>query len=201
MKGGLVKWNDHQMTHLTGSSQRISFQSIFKANISQTVETCIICTQSQLSGWLLESIKCFQIKIKCLLQLSSFNSCPLWINITRHQYKRQGISYFFTETFVIAGKQNCPILHNHFTCLPDCGRLLYGQLKSQSQDPWFSLIQLVLLFIACCVTVSVVHRPVVVCLLASARLPPTPLHCHQEKIPRVRILRNSSCLILETADL
>ena len=141
-------------------------------------------------------------KIKCLLQLSSFNSCPLWINITRHQYKRQGISYFFTETFVIAGKQNCQILHNHFTCLPDCGRLLYGQLKTQFRDPWFSLIQLVLLFIACCcVTVSVVHPTVVVCLLASARLPPTPLHCHQEKIPRVRILRFSRCLFLETADL
>ena len=99
MKGGLVKWNDHQMTHLTGSSQRISFQSIFKANISQTVETCIICTQSQLSGWLLELIMCIQIKIKCLLQLSSFNSCPLWINITRHQYNTAGNLILFHWDF------------------------------------------------------------------------------------------------------
>ena len=192
MKGGLVKWNDHQMTHLTGSSQRISFQSIFKANISQTVETCIICTQSQLSGWLLESIKCvaqnqmsapaFELQLLPLMNKYYHTFSPRLLSLQVNRI----VQYFSL----------------HFTCLPDCGHLLYGQLKTQFRDPWFTLIQLVLLFIACCcVTVSVVHPTVVVCLLASARLPPKPLHCHQEKIPGVRILRFSRCLFLETADL
>ena len=134
MKGGLVKWNDHQMTHLTGSSQRISFQSIFKANISQTVETCIICTQSQLSGWLLEPIKCvaqnqmsapaFQLQLLPLM--NKYYQAPI-------QHGRE--PHTFSLRLLSLQTQNCPILHNHFTCLPDCGRLLSVQLKTQFRDP------------------------------------------------------------------
>ena len=108
------------MTHLTGSSQRISFQSIFKANISQTVETCIICTQSQLSGWLLEPIKCVAQN-----QMSA-PAFQLQLLPLMNKYY-----HTFSPRLLSLQVQNCPILHNHFTCLPDCGRLLYGQLKTQ----------------------------------------------------------------------